>query len=320
MLPNNLANVSQFLKNNENGIIVVYGPTGSGKTSFSLEIAKIAQDLNFFPVIISADSRQIYQEMNIGTGKILPHEMENIIHLGLDIISPTEKFSVVEFKKNIENSDIWKIFIRKWTIIDWNLRKKIVPIICWGTGLYIDSLIFERNYLWEAPNKAQREELENFRIKNGNDALWKKLYDLDPDYARDLHPNNHTYIIRAIEIIESTGISKSESFDTTPKLRFPTLFLTPYTDTIENRKKLYENINTRIEKMFTNGLVEEVEYIAKKYGHTCEGLKTIGYVEIMDFLSGKINKTEAQALIAQHNRNYAKRQITWNRKKYDPFL
>ena len=113
MPPKNLANVSQFLKNNENGIIVVYGPTGSGKTSFSLEIAKITQDLNFFPVIISADSRQIYQEMNIGTGKILPHEMENIIHLGLDIISPIEKFSVVEFKKNIENSDLWKIFIEK---------------------------------------------------------------------------------------------------------------------------------------------------------------------------------------------------------------
>ena len=146
------------------------------------------------------------------------------------------------------------------------------------------------------------------------------MYDLDPEYARDLHPNNHTYIIRAIEIIESTGISKSESFDNTPKIRFPTLFLTPYTDTIENRKKLYENINARIAKMFTDGLVEEVECIAKKYGRTCEGLKTIGYVEIMDFLSGKINKTEAQALIAQHNRNYAKRQITWNRKKYDPFL
>lgn len=113
MPPKNLANVSQFLKNNENGIIVVYGPTGSGKTSFSLEIAKIAQDLNFFPVIISTDSRQIYQEMNIGTGKILPREMENIIHLGLDIISPTEKFSVVEFKKNIENSDLWKHFIQK---------------------------------------------------------------------------------------------------------------------------------------------------------------------------------------------------------------
>ncbi len=114
----NLANVSQFLKNNESGIIVIYGPTGSGKTSFSLEIAKIVQNLNFFPVIISADSRQIYQEMNIGTGKILPNEMENITHLGLDIMSPTEKFSVVEFKKNIENSDLWKKFLEKRTIID----------------------------------------------------------------------------------------------------------------------------------------------------------------------------------------------------------
>ena len=320
MLQKNLANVSQFLKNNENGIIVIYGPTGSGKTGFSLEVAKIIQNLDFFPVIISADSRQIYQEMNIGTGKILPNEMQNITHLGIDLIAPTEKFSVVEFKKNIENSEFWQKFLEKWTIIDGNLHKKIVPIICWGTGLYIDSLIFERNYLGEPPNQERRNELENFRLQNGNEALWKKLYSLDPEYARELHPNNHIYIIRAIEIIESTGSSKKQSFDTTPQLRFPTLFLTPYMDNAENRKKLYENINLRIEKMFTDGLIDEVNNLAKKYGDNCDWLKTIGYVEIMDYFSGKISEIEAKNLIAQHNRNYAKRQITWNRKKYDPFL
>lgn len=270
------------------------------------------------PFIISADSRQIYQELDIGTGKILPHQMENILHYGLDIIDPTKTFSVVDFRENIENCPLFA----EWKHLQEtkNFTKKIIPIICGGTGLYIDSLIFERNYIGSKPNPNRRAELENFRLTNGNEALWQKLHDIDPKYAEILHPNNHTYIIRGIEIFEETGRSKLDAEDEKPTLKYPTIFLSPYTDSPENREKLYTKINSRIDEMFDDGLVEEVKNIAKKYGNNVAGLATIGYKEVMSHLNNEISLEEAKNLVAQHNRNYAKRQITWNNKKYAPFL
>lgn len=266
--------------------------------------------MGYFPFIISADSRQIYTMLDIGTGKILPNEMQWIEHIWLDIINPTETFSVVDFQKKIENEHLWNNFIQ--------YPNKFIPIICWWTGLYIDSLIFKRNYLGHTVNKKRREELENFRIQNGNEALWQKLFAIDPKYAQELHPNNHTYIIRAIEIFEQTGTSKKES-EQPLTLKFPTLFLTPYNDTSENREQLYTNINHRIEHMFANGLVSEVENIKNIYWKNIPALKTIWYKEIMSFFNNEISLEEAKELIQKHNRNYAKRQITWN-KKYIPFL
>lgn len=161
--------------------------------------------------------------------------------------------------------------------------------------------------------------MEKFRQEFGNQKLWQKLYEIDPKYASELHPNNHTYIIRAIEIFEETGKSKLESIDYKPKLEYPTVFLTPYEDSLENRKSLYEKINSRISLMLKNGLVAEVENICKKFGSNAIALKTIGYKEIMQYKNGEISLAEAENLIAQHNRNYAKRQITWN-KKYLEFI
>lgn len=166
----------------------------------------------------------------------------------------------------------------------------------------------------------KREELENFREKFGNEALWQKLNEIDPKYAKTLHPNNHTYIIRGIEIFEETGKSKLESIDEKPELKYPTIFLTPYTDNPENRQNLYNKINSRINEMFDDGLVNEVKNIAKKYGNNAAGLGTIDYKEVMSFLNNEISLEEAKNLVAQHNRNYAKRQITWNNKKYLPLL
>lgn len=231
----------------------------------SIQLAKILQKYHFFPFIISCDSRQIYQDLNIGTGKISESEMQGILHYGLNLISPTETFSVVNFEKYLDNCP----FFKKWR--DFQNGKihnnpKIIPIICGGTGLYIDAVIFERNYLGGKPNPVRRQELENFRQKYGNEALWQKLYALDPEYAKELHINNHTYIIRAIEIFEETGKSKKESFSRVPTLKYPTFFLTPYTDSPENRVILYEKINARIKQMFTDGLVQEVEENIKKYG------------------------------------------------------
>ncbi len=303
-----------FQKNLEQSpLIVIYGPTWCGKTGFSIELAQFLQNNWYFPFVISADSRQIYQEMNIGTGKITQDEMQNILHYGLDIIPPTETFSVVDFEKNINNCP----FFEKWK--HWEKNWKIIPIICGGTGLYIDSLIFKRNYLGSKPNPKRRQELEDFCLQYGNEALWQKLFDIDPNYAKILHPNNHTYIIRAIEIFEETGKSKLEAESPKPILKYPTIFLTPYTDSVENRQNLYNKINSRIEKMFRDGLVNEVGKIIEKYGINCPGLKTIGYKEIVSAIQWELSLEEAKNLIAQHNRNYAKRQITWN-KKYNEFL
>lgn len=276
-------------------VIVIYGPTASGKTGLSIEVASYLKS-----EVISIDARQIYQYMNIGTGKVTPEEMQWVPHHMLDVIEPSEAFSVVDFRDMsmpiLENI--------------WNQWK--VPVLCGWTGLYIDSLIFERSYPSIEADWERREELEQFRLEHGNEALWDKLNALDPTYAKTLHPNDRHYIIRGIEVFEKTGKSKAENIDT-PKLKYDTLFLTPYDG---NREVLYRRINLRVEEMFRNWLIEEVWYIRDRFTSTCPGLKTIGYKEVVDYLEWKISLEESIALVQQHNRNYAKRQITWN-KKYD---
>ncbi len=234
--------VDLFLENTPSPrLIVVYGPTASGKTSLAIDIATHLQVQGYDPFVVSADSRQVYRYMNIGTGKITSDEMRGIPHIGLDIIEPNATFSVVDFRNAIEEHPLWK---------DWkNNSHRQVTIICGGTGLYIDALIYERNYMGKKPDPTLRQELENYRQEHGNQALWEKLHALDPLYAIELHPNNHTYIIRAIEVFLETGKSKKEA-EQPPTLKYPTLFLTPYEDSTEARALLYKNIDQRVQSMF----------------------------------------------------------------------
>lgn len=297
------ANIHNFVTslNGDFGYIVVYGPTASGKTNLSIDIALyIAEHTNRIPYIISADSRQIYTGMDIGTGKITTEEMQGIPHYGLDIITPDQSFSVAEFREYIEDT------IQKQDAAT-------LPIICGGTGLYVDSLLFSRDYTSSGPNPKRRAELEQIRQEHGNQAVWDILHRLDPDYAEELHPNNHTYIIRAIEVFEYTGRSKKDVREPLT-LRYPTYFVTPYTDSPENREALYNRINTRVQGMFQNGLVDEVRALCLQYGDTAPGLTTIGYKEIIPVLRGEYSLQDAENLVAQHSRNYAKRQISWNKK------
>ncbi len=276
-------------------IIVIYGPTASGKTGLSIDVAKFLET-----EIISTDSRQIFKYMDIGTGKITEEEKQGIKHYILDIIEPDEKYSVWEFKKLAEEN-LEKI---------WGKGK--IPILCWWTGLYIDSLIYDFKIPKIPADEKLREKLEEEAKEFWKEYLYKKLVELDPEYAKTLHYNNLQYVIRALEIKMISGKSKSE-FIEEKKLKYEVLFLTPYEG---DREKLYENINTRVGQMFDEWLVEEVKELLKKYDREDFGLKTIWYKEIVAFLDGEIELEEAVDKVRQNSRNYAKRQLTWF-KKYE---
>ena len=285
-------------------IVVVYGPTACGKTALSIEIAQLLNS-----EIISTDSRQNYRYMDIGTGKITPEEMQWIPHHMIDIINPDQRFSVVDYRERAQ-----PILEELWS-------KQKIPVLCGGTWLYIDSLIYERSYPEIATDWTLRNELETYRLAYGNEALWQKLHAIDPEYASTLHHNNYRYVIRGIEVYTKCGQSKGSIRDT-PQLKYKTLFLTPYDD---NRSVLYNRIDLRVQEMFDNWLIQEVEYISStlpsKLWQNCNnlilpGLATIGYAEVVDHLAWKSTLAECISLVQQHNRNYAKRQITWN-KKYE---
>ncbi len=222
-------------------IFLVYGPTGSGKTRLSLEIAKRLNG-----EIISADSRQIYQGLDIGTGKIPISEMSGIPHYGLDLISPDEKYDAARFR-DYAREKISEIQSRGKT-----------AIICGGTGLYIDALIYDLDVPAFASNPEYQEKLESYRQKFGNEKLWQRLEALDPEYAREIHPNSYPYVMRGLEIIERTGQSKREC-RSARTLVYEVAAITPYIDSIENRKTLYEGIHVRIDTMFQDGLVDEIQ-------------------------------------------------------------
>lgn len=293
---NIFSKIDNFLekKSKNNKIIVIYWPTACWKTSLWIDIAKYINS-----EIISTDSRQIFKYMDIWTWKVTKNEMSWIKHHMIDIINPNEEFSVWEFKKQslkiIQNiHDDWKI-----------------PILVWWTWLYIDSLIYDFNIPKAPEDKLLRKDLEEKALKYWKQYVWDILNDIDPQYAKTIHYNNLNYVIRAIEVKKITWLSKLD-FKQDKKLKFETLFLTPYD---QNREKLYEKINLRIKQMFNEWLVDEVNSILDNWFTKNDfGLKTIWYSEVVDYLEWKISLIEAIDKVSQHNRNYAKRQLTWFNK------
>lgn len=297
-------------------IIVIYWPTASGKTWLSIEIAKYLNS-----EIISTDSRQIFRELNIWTWKIKEDEMEWIQHYMIDIINPDQEYSVAEFKELAEQN--MDIIFKKWKI----------PILCWGTWLYIDSLIYDFNIPRISANDEIRTKLENEAKEFWNDYVYDKLVKLDNEYAKELHPNNIRYVIRALEVKILTWKSKKD-FREEKKLKYDVLFLTPYD---WNREELYNKINTRVWMMFDEWLVNEVKELLKKYNRDNFWMRTIWYKEVSDYLENiwkeytwdkilslwekeklwiKLNLEETIELVKKNNRNYAKKQLTWF-KKYE---
>ena len=290
-----MEDLKKFLekKSDKNKIIVIYWPTACGKTDLSIKIAKFLNS-----EIISTDSRQIFKWLDIWTGKVTEEEKEWIIHHMIDIIEPNQEYSVWEFKKEAEK--IIKNIFKKWEI----------PILCWETWLYIDNLIYDFKIPKVPADPILREKLEDERIKFWNEFIWKKLQEIDPDYASELHPNNYRYVIRALEVKILTWKSKKE-FREEKNLKYDTFFITPYD---WNREKLYKKIDLRIKSMFENWLLEEVKDLLTKYKKTDFWMQTIWYKEIIDFFEWKLSFDDCVALVQKHNRNYAKRQLTWFRK------
>ncbi len=313
--------VKDFLnkKSDKKKIIVIYWPTASGKTGLSIEIANLIDS-----EIISTDSRQIFRELNIWTWKITEKEKEWIKHYMIDIINSDHEYSVGEFKKEAEEY-LGEIY-SKWK----------VPILCWGTGLYIDSLIYDFNIPSIPADEKLRKSLEEDAEKYWNKYVWEKLNDIDSDYAKELHYNNIRYIIRAIEVKMLTWKSKTE-FREEKTLKYDTLFLTPYNG---DREYLYNRINKRVWMMFDDWLVKEVQELLKKYNKNDFWMKTIWYKEIIEYFENKdkidkkivwekwkklslwekvkrgvaLDLDETIELVRKNNRNYAKTQLTWFRK------
>lgn len=275
-------------------LVVIYGPTGSWKTEMSIEIAKYLDT-----EIISTDSRQIFKYMDIGTGKITPEETQWVVHHMIDIVEPNEEFSMWEFVRQS-----WWIMDRLW----WENK---IPMLVGWTGLYIDSLIFERNATEVGSDPELRKQLDML----SNQELYEKLEEIDPDYAAELHPNNRPYVERGIEVMKLTGTSKT-AFRAPKNLLYDVLFLTPdYWD----RTDLYNRINRRVEMMFDDWAEREVrELLEKWYSFDDFGMNSIGYREFRDYTSWDISRKEVVSKIQQNSRNYAKRQLTWFRK-YEAF-
>lgn len=277
-------------------LCVLTGPTGIGKTKLSLDIA---EELD--AEIISADSMQIYKYMNIGTAKVDSSEASRIPHHLIDIVYPDEEFSVSDFMKKAKSK-----------ITDINSRGKL-PLLVGGTGLYINSLVYDLNFAKTAYDEEVREKYENLANEYGLDYVHNLLEDIDPERAKKIHENDIKRVIRALEIYELTGKTMSEYNKDFRKEN------TDYDLTMiclnMDRQELYNHINKRVDKMVEKGLMDEVKKLLDMgYDPESTALQGIGYKELISYLDGEISLDDSLALIKQKSRNYAKRQLTWFRR------
>ncbi|MFW5780721.1 MAG: tRNA (adenosine(37)-N6)-dimethylallyltransferase MiaA, partial [Bacillota bacterium] len=272
-------------------MIIFGGATATGKTNAGVMLAKIGNG-----EIISADSMQIYKHMDVGTAKVKKEDMSGIKHYMIDIVEPGDTFSVAEYQKKA--MDI---------ISDIESRKKI-PIIVGGTGLYINSLIYPLRFGNTEGDKGLRDSLKNEYQRYGREYLYKKLQRIDPDAAQNIHMNNIKRVIRAIEVKLLSGKSICDTEDLCREKRYYKMYAYDM-----DRTALYQRINTRVDVMFKNGLVEEVEKLIfeHKVSFDAQSMHAIGYKEFKLYYNGKINMDELIELIKKHSRNYAKRQYTW---------
>ncbi|WP_079508532.1 tRNA (adenosine(37)-N6)-dimethylallyltransferase MiaA [Mesobacillus jeotgali] len=276
-------------------LIVLIGPTAVGKTKLSIELAK-----NFNGEIISGDSMQIYKGMDIGTAKITPEEMEGIRHHLIDVKEPEESFSTAEFQDLVREK------------IDEISTRGKMPMIVGGTGLYIQSAIYDYHFTDAPSDPGFRRKLEDEAEEKGLAFLHEKLDRIDPVSASRIHPNNVRRVIRALEIVHCTGKTAAElQSEQSPELLYDTALV----GLMMEREQLYRRINLRVDLMLEQGLLEEVQYFYDKGLRECQSIQAIGYKELYDYFEDKVSLDEAIENLKQNSRRYAKRQLTWFRNK-----
>ena len=275
-------------------ILVIVGPTASGKTRMAVELAQRHNG-----EVISADSMQIYRTMDIGTAKPTQEEMGGIPHHMIDVADPEEDFSVARYVEMAARC------------VDDVLARGKLPIVAGGTGLYIDSLLSGRTFAPFSPDSALRGELERELAEKGGQAMLEALGQVDPEAAQRLHPNDHKRIIRALEVYRSTGKTITQHNRETqaipPRYNALTIGLA-----FQDRQAMWRRIDQRVDEMVAAGLEDEVRrLLTSGISPKCTAMQAIGYKEFTQALSGEMTWQEAADVVKLRSRQYAKRQLTW---------
>lgn len=280
-------------------LVILTGPTAVGKTALSIQLAK-----DIGGEIISADSMQVYKGMDIGSAKIKTEEMQGVPHFLIDELQPDEEFHVVRFQQLAK-----KYLQRIW-------ERGHIPVIVGGTGFYIQALLYDIDFTENECDAVYRHELEQLAKEKGADYLHQKLAAVDPKSAEDIHANNVKRVIRALEFYHETGQKISEHNEQERQKSSPYNFA--YFVLNDDRSKLYQRIDQRIDIMLKDGLVEEVKALKEKgYTRDMVSMQGLGYKEILDYLDGEISMDEAVYRIKRDTRHFAKRQITWFKRERD---
>ena len=274
-------------------LLIICGATASGKTTLAIECAK---KLN--TEVISADSQLVYKGLNIGTAKPTAAEMGGVKHHLIDVVSPRDNFSVSDYEE------------RALPIIDNLLSQGKTPVVCGGTGFYINSLLYDLSYGNVQADERIRHKYEQIALENGKEYLFDILKKVDPKTADVLHVNDVKRVIRALEIYEMTGKRKSDQKDE-KKARYE--YVAVAID--YPREELYSRIDCRVDIMFNSGLVEEIKgLLASGVDENCQCLQAIGYKEVVEGLKNNYNESTMRDIINRNTRHYAKRQITFFKK------
>ncbi len=280
-------------------LIILTGPTAVGKTKASIGLAKAIGG-----EIISADSMQVYKGMDIGSAKIRPEEMKGIQHYLVDVLEPSCEFHVVRFQQ-----------MAKQAMAEIYAKGKI-PIVVGGTGFYIQALLYDIDFTENEEDTGYREELEALAKERGAEYLHEMLKEVDPESAGQIHANNRKRVIRALEFYRLTGQKISEHNETERAKESPYEFC--YFVLNDDRKKLYDRIEKRVDQMLKMGLLEEVTALKNKgYTKDMVSMQGLGYKEMLNYLNGEYSYEEAVSILKRDTRHFAKRQLTWFRRERD---
>ena len=278
-------------------LIVLSGPTAAGKTKLSIALAKAIGG-----EIISADSMQVYKHMDIGSAKIKNEEMEGVPHHLIDILEPEEEFNVVVFQKLCKEA------------MEGIYERGHIPILTGGTGFYIQAVLYDVDFTENDGDISYREKLEALAKEQGSGYLHRMLTEVDPDSAQAIHPNNIKRVIRALEFVHQTNgpISAHNKEQRKRESRYASCYFV----LTDDREKLYESIDRRVDEMLTEGLLEEVAALQKRgCTRSMVSMQGLGYKELLAYLEGEISLEEAVYRIKRDTRHFAKRQLTWFRRE-----